>query len=174
MGGPLTVAVDAYLLDHSIADKMVIAWTGGRYDSMKDYNGWVDPWAAYIALSRLRLIQLPVDPPLFPGVSKKWIKENFPDNPARNFLVPLQLDVINGDDLDGDGMPAVSVTTHGYVEDAKHVSFAGWETYNDHQLPIFKDDPKGKTLVVTKVNSVLARDAYKKVFLNSAIWANKH
>ena len=34
MGGPLTVVADAYLLDSSIVDKMIVAWTGGRYDSM--------------------------------------------------------------------------------------------------------------------------------------------
>ncbi|WPU93589.1 hypothetical protein SNE25_30180 [Mucilaginibacter sabulilitoris] len=173
MGGPLTIAVDAYLLDQSIADKMVLAWTGGRYDSMSDYNGWVDPWAAYIALSRLRLVQFPVDPLLFPGVSKSWIRENFPDNEAKQFLVPLKLDVVNGDDRDGDGMPAVSVTTPGYVTAVKHVSFAGWKIYNGHKLPGIKDDPGGRAIVVIKANSELARSAYKKVFLNPAAWNNK-
>lgn len=173
MGGPLTVAVDAYLLDHSIADKMVLAWTGGHYNDMSDYNGWVDPWAAYIALSKLRLVQFPVDPPLFPGVSKSWIRDNFPDNEAKQFLVPLKLDVVNGDNLDGDGMPAVSVTTPGYVTAVKHVSFAGWKIYNGHKLPEIKDDPAGKALVVTKVNSELARSAYKKVFFNPEVWNTK-
>lgn len=50
MGGPLTIVADAYLMDSSIADKIIVAWTGGHYDSMDDYNGWCDPWAAYITL----------------------------------------------------------------------------------------------------------------------------
>jgi hypothetical protein len=170
MGGPLTIAVDAYLLDHSIADKMILSWTGGRYNSMDDYNGWVDPWAAYIALKRLRLIQFPVDPPLFPGVSKTWIRENFPDNEAKKYMIPLKLDVVNGGDLDGDGMPAVSVMVPGYVKAIKHVSFSGWKMTNGHKLPTIKDDPNGRAIVITKVNSELAKAAYKTAFLNRLAW----
>lgn len=58
-GGELTCPVDAYLTDPSIADKMIIAWLGGGFDNAGKYNGWADPWAAFIALRRLRMVVFP-------------------------------------------------------------------------------------------------------------------
>lgn len=55
VGGPLTTVADAYLLDNSIADKVIVAYIGAS-ESMSGYNGWADPWAGYIALQRLRLV----------------------------------------------------------------------------------------------------------------------
>ena len=40
VGGPLTVVADAYLLNHSIADKLVVAWLDNYRDGMYGFNGW--------------------------------------------------------------------------------------------------------------------------------------
>lgn len=170
MGGPLTVAADAYLLDPSIAEKVVVAWTGGRYDSMDDYNGWCDPWAAYITIQELRLVQFPIDPAFYPRMTRDWIRANLPDNEARKYMLALELDVGNGDDGDGDGMPAVSVLRPDYVEGVRRVSFAGWKAGDGHQVPTLKADPSGRAIQVTKASRTIATEEYRRAFTDPAAW----
>ena len=50
VGGPLNTVANAYLMDPSIADRMVVFMT-----DLRGYNG-KDPWANYIVASRCRLI----------------------------------------------------------------------------------------------------------------------
>jgi len=170
MGGTLTVVADAYLLDPSIADKMIVAWTGGGFDSMADYNGWSDPWAAYITIQKLRLVQFPVDKALLPRMSREWIRANLPDNEARKYMFALTLDAGNDSDGDGDGMPAVSVMRPDYVEVVKRVSFDGWKMSDGHEIPKLKDDPNGRAIVVTKVRTAVAEKEYRRAFTNPAAW----
>ena len=171
MGGPLTVAADAYLLDPSIADKVVLAWTGGRYENMEDYNGWADPWAAYVAIQKLRIVQFPIDPKLYPRISRDWIRANLPDNEARKTMLSLTLDAGNGEDGDGDGMPVVSVLRPDYVEEVRRVSFAGWKTGEDgHQIPTLKADPDGRTIQVLRASRTVAAREYQRAFTNPAGW----
>ncbi|WP_422928529.1 nucleoside hydrolase [Singulisphaera sp. PoT] len=172
MGGPLTVVADAYLLDPTIAESVVVAWTGGRYESMDDYNGWCDPWAAYIAIRKLRLVQFPIDPVLYPRMSRDWIRGNLPENESREHLLGLRLDVGNGADGDGDGMPAVSVARPDYVEAVRRVSFAGWKSSGEgHRVPTLKVDPNGRAIQVTRTNAVVASEDYRRAFTRPMVWS---
>ena len=58
-GGQLTAVADAYLLDSSIAGKVVVAALLGSDKDMGGFNGKQDPWAAYIVLQRLIYVQFP-------------------------------------------------------------------------------------------------------------------
>jgi hypothetical protein len=40
VGGPLTAVADPYLLDNSIADRLVVAWLDNDQDGMYGCNGW--------------------------------------------------------------------------------------------------------------------------------------
>lgn len=168
MGGPLTLVADAYLLDPSIADKIVVAWTGGRYENMDDYNGWADPWAAYIALQKLRLVQFPIDPALYPRMTREWIRANLPDNEARKHMLALTLDVGNGGD--GDGMPAVSMLRADYVTTVRRVAFGGWKTSDGHEVPTLTVDPNGPMIQVTGVSREAAEQEYQRAFTSPAAW----
>lgn len=68
-GGQLTAPVSAYLLDTNIQDKMVLAWHGNASTNNDDFNAMADPWAAYIALQRLRVVA---------GVNNNSITNAFP------------------------------------------------------------------------------------------------
>lgn len=50
VGGPLNTVANAYLMDPSIADRMVVFMT-----DLRGYNG-MDPWANYIVASRCKLV----------------------------------------------------------------------------------------------------------------------
>lgn len=155
VGGPLTAEADAYLLDPTIADKMVIAWIGGRSSDMGDYNGWCDPWASYIAMRRLRLIQF-TSYVGRPFVAKSDLL-SLPASPLRNYMYAKQHPT-NSDpgNYDTDGPPAISLTRPDYPLTIKRVSFNGWVSVPVdvfHSVPAFRDDALGTMLVVSENNA---------------------
>ena len=163
-GAPLTAEADAYLLDHSIADKVIIAWLGGRDRDMCDYNGWADPWAAYVVLQKLRLVQFPlrVASPLVP---KRQLLD-LPAGPLRDYMYHKHHPT-NSDpgDIDGDGPPAISLIRPDYPMVVKRVVFRRWVPCygsHSHEVPGFYErfeyylpwtHPKmARALVVEKSN----------------------
>lgn len=74
VGGPLNSVANAYLMDRSIADRMVVMMT-----DITGYNG-KDPWANYIVTTRCRLVNF--------GASRIW----WPKNPP--VLDPSRLDAL--------------------------------------------------------------------------------
>src|SRR5215204_6375263 len=140
-------------------------WLGGTLHSMADYNGWADSWAAYIALERLRLVQFPPFQESTPRVTKALLASELPDSPLRNWMISKRHDIapLPGDH-DVDAPPAIAVMRSDYIVETKRVSFSHWERWDapaphenpnagdPHEMPIFKDDPQGRAIVVMKAN----------------------
>jgi hypothetical protein len=173
MGGPLTVVADAYLLDPSLQDKVIVAWLGGSETDMADYNGWADPWAAYIVLQRLRLVQFPawtIGYGAAPDVLKQKLVE-LPDSPLRQWMIDKELPVANlPDGRDGDGPPAIALTRSDYVLETKRVSFSHWVTKYGRAQPAFEPDPNGKALLVTKASKQVATEEWWRALSNDKAW----
>jgi hypothetical protein len=173
MGGPLSAAADAYLLDPSIADKMVIAWLGGDHNSMGDYNGACDWWAAYIAACRLRLVQFP-NGQAAPQVPRVRLID-LPDTPFRQWLTEKRHPHLPAHETDGDGQPAVSLMRPDYVQALRRVSFShmgknmGVDVPTE-PIPYFKDDPGGNILVVTEADQAIATAEWWRAMTNPAAW----
>lgn len=174
----LTVAADAYLLDNSIADKMVVAWLGGRDNDMADYDGWSDGWAAYVVLQRLKLVQFPpwkADP----YVPKSKLPE-LPDTQLRQWMIDKRHSYWKTRDgqlqpgsCDADAPPAISVMRKDYALQGKTVSFGYWMIHDGHELPVFKGDPNGSALVVTCADRKTATEEWWKALKNPAAY-NAH
>ena len=138
-GAPLTAEADAYLLDPSIADRVVIAWLGGTGRNMCDYNGWADPWAAYIVLQKMHLVQFPLRmaPPSVP----KDRLLGLPASPLTEYMYRKHHPT-NSDpgDIDGDGPPAISLLRPYYPLVIKRVEFKRWVpcyAEHTHNVPAF-------------------------------------
>ena len=151
MGGPLTLAADAFLVEPSIADRVVVHWLGGRQDDMADYNGWADPWAAHIVLQRLKLIQYPawqLGKRGAPSVPKRRL-ENLPDTPWSSWMVSKQHPTNPlPDERDADAPPAIGLVRPDYVIAQKRVSFGGWSEGTGSSPPLLREDPEGSAVVV--------------------------
>lgn len=143
----LTIAADAYLMEPRIADRVYVAWLGGHEDDMADYDGWSDGWAAYIVLSRLRLVQFPpfrCDP----HVPRARLME-LPATPLRDWMIEKELPDDQGHGRDADAPPLVSIVRPDYVLGTRRVSFGGWKLKAGHEVPKLKSDSRGSALVVT-------------------------
>lgn len=57
-GGRLTDVADAYLLDPSVADRVVVVASLGAGAAMGAPNGELDPWADWIVTERFRYVQV--------------------------------------------------------------------------------------------------------------------
>jgi hypothetical protein len=180
-GAPLTAEADAYLLDPSIADKMVVAWLGGTVRDMCDYNGWADPWAAYIVLQKLRLVQFPVRVGS-PQVPKSQLL-GLPAGPLRDYMYHKHHPT-NGEpgSIDGDGPPAISLGRPDYPLTVKRVVFKRWvpcsmrpvdkPASGDHVVPGFyarfeyhwpwNDSGTGRVLLVKRSDTSVATDEWWK------------
>jgi hypothetical protein len=173
VGGPLTAVAAAYLRDPTIAGKVIVAFVDNYESYLGGYNGYSDPWAAYIVLERLPLVYFPVFPDdgreAIPRLSKSWIADRMPPSPAREHMLSLELDVINDADGDADGMSAVSLVANHYVRAVKRASFGGWlDVGLPRHVPALRDDPNGTALVVTRADALAAAVEYQRAFLS---WA---
>jgi len=187
MGGQPTAAVDAYLLDPTIADKMVLAWIVGNKRSdgnidCREYNCGVDPWATYIAFKRLRVVAFPfsndgVDTNDPIAATPKSRLGELPDTEVRETMVesrwPREGGTYSEPAYDYDAMPTFPLTRSDYVVLTKNVSFSYWEPapWNSSiQIPFFRDDPNGRTLVVWDASAAVATDEWWWRIKDPAAW----
>jgi hypothetical protein len=170
-GGQLTSAADAYLMDPSIADKVVVSWLCLRNHDMGQYNGWADPWAAYIVLKKLRLVQFGSVPT--PKVQKSDLKE-LPSSPLQKFMYDAYLpgNPPGPGDHDGDAPPAIALMRPDYPLEVKSATFGHFQTQDGHEIPVFQSDSvtlgrraffgvfrrqeRSRTLVVTNADESVA------------------
>ena len=190
MGGPLTVAADAYLLDNSVAEKIVVAWLGGRENDMADYNGWADHWAAYIVLQRFRLVQFPaweIGGLAAPSVPKDRLTE-LPNTELSKWMIAKQHPNGLPAEREADAPPAISLMQTDYVKEkivrvrkfkfrrfeVKRVSFSHWIVESDREQPAFKEDPKGRAFVVTYADKDVAPEEWWRALRNPAAYSAIH
>ena len=169
MGGPLTLAADAYLLDPTVAHRIIVYWEGGTQDDMGDYNGWADGWAAYIVLDRMQLVQFPADGTGLPSVTKRRLEVDLPSNPLTRWMIDKELNSSIVDlpgNIDADAPPAVALMRPEVVLRWKRVAFSHWERLGDnvepHEVPVFKDDLEGKAFVATRADNRMATEEWWK------------
>jgi hypothetical protein len=173
MGGPLTAAADAYLLDNTIADRVVVTWLGGTLESMGDYNGWADEWAAYIVLEKLRLVVFPFYQGR-PIVNKINLWE-LPDTLTRHWMInKFHKWAKLPWDADDDGQPVISILRDDYVTKLERVGFGGWMESDGHRIPLFKKDPNGKALLVMESSEEVATREWWRAMKNPVLWEKYH
>jgi len=162
MGGQATAVADAYLLDNSIADKVILAWialnkAGENRMSSRGYNELIDPWAAYIVTRRLQVVAFayscdgnnsndgwPVTP-----------RSRFSELPDTELRQALQETVWPDRGFGLDSSPLVPLTQPDYVLGTKRFSFDRWEASSPRwrggtrvHTPTYKENPSGEVLAV--------------------------
>jgi hypothetical protein len=168
-GAPLTAEADAYLLDPSIADRVIVAWLGGQvirpwmgsFSKMNacDYNGWADPWAAYIVLQKLPLVEFPVNVAT-PYVPKRQLLD-LPGSPLRDYMYKKHHPT-NSDprDEDGDGPPAISLMRSDYPLTVDSVAFKKWVPCNGHDVPEVQSSTGGRAWFVRRSDRRVATEEW--------------
>ena len=190
MGGPLTSAADAYLIDPSIADRVVVSALFGSFDGFYRWNAGLDRWAAQIVVERLRVVIFPEVANLdFAARVPKARLPELPETPLREWMIAKHHP---SNDLpserDADGQPAISLVRPDYCRAARRVvldptttgtraashggtaSVARPAGAPADTVPLYADDPYGRSLLVTDVDVDVATQAFFRALSNPAAY----
>jgi hypothetical protein len=173
-GGPINAAADAFLLDPSIADKVVVACVGNGQANYDGYASWCDPWAGWIVFQKLRVVYFPQVPAAHPVIAPEKFAE-LPESEFKRWLTMFRTDPAGAPKTDGDAPPALAVVRSDYVLRSKRVSVAGTTPSGTppREAPLFKDDPTGNVWVVLEVSGAVATEEWWRALKNPAAWGRK-
>jgi hypothetical protein len=157
-GSGLTNVADAYLIDHSVADRVVVVASLGGYamssGHMAGPNGELDPWADWIVTQRFTYVQVSAFYNQLNDVTTAQIPD-LPPKPLGAWMADKVDDIL--------AVPSasdqVAVLAVGHPEFVAAVQRASPDTsgaFDTSQGPPLKPDPAGKTWIVTKIAAPLA------------------
>jgi len=164
-GGQLTSIANAYLLDTTIAEKVIISGVFGVREM--DYNAGLDGWAWKIILSRFRVFAVPIGPSDNRGmvymkpplVDKQQIKERLPqDLPLFKWMYekshpsnPLP------DGADYDGQAAIPLIRPDYITQVKRWRVTHIDSQGELRLI---EDPNGPIYEALDADQEIATKAF--------------
>lgn len=163
-GGPLTVAADAYLLDNSIADRLIVASLCASEQGMFGWNSELDIWASFIVLERLKYVQFPESNNLSTAASVPKSKlAELPDCEFRQWMIEKHHPENGGPwEHDADGQPAIPLMRPDYCIEAKYVSFRCFQ----NEVPVFRNASSSNAILVTKMDSKVATEEFWRAVKN--------
>ena len=172
-GTSLTDVADAYLLDHSVVDRVVVVAALGSYVApngiMSGPNGDMDPWADWIVAQKLRYIQISAYYDQSADVPASKLA-SLPNNALGARIRTKQPNIIpittaaDQVALLAVALPAFVVAVQGVSPDVA----AGFDTT---QGPRLLPDARGKDLVVTTIDMKLAASSFWDMLLDPRTFA---
>jgi hypothetical protein len=167
-GTSLTDVADAYLIDHSVVDRVVVVAALGGYTapnaSMNAPNGDMDPWADWIVAQKFRYIQVSayydqtadVTMTDLPSLPKNPLGDRFSTKLPNIIAIPQAADQVA---LLAMGLP-------GFTVSAVQVSPDTSGGFDSTQGPPLVPDPNGKDWVVTQIAAPLAKSSLWQMLLD--------
>jgi hypothetical protein len=149
-GGQLTAIADAYLLDPSIAPKVVVSGVFGC--ERPDYNSGLDRWAWTIVMSKFRVLSIPFGPPgnrgtvyrKMPLVPRRRIREQLGLKVPFFKMMHTKQHPRGPHEADADGQGAVVIMRPDYITKTKRFRATGIDATGNPVLvadeggPIYK------------------------------------
>ncbi len=149
-GGRLTDVADAYLLDPTVSERVVVVASlgtapdegadGGR---MGVPNGEMDPWAGWIVAQRFRYVQVSAYYDQLADVPDARIPE-LPMNPLGSFMAAKQPELLSTE-LASDQIAVLAVGLPAFTRKVVRVSPSGW----DGDVVVLQPDSTGNGWLVT-------------------------
>jgi hypothetical protein len=164
----LTDLADAYLIDHSVVDRVVVVAALGGYSapnaSMDAPNGDMDPWADWIVAQRFRYIQVSAYYDQTGDVTTTDLP-SLPQNPLGNRIMTKQPNIIDIPQA-ADQVALLAVGLPGFAVSAQQVSPDTSGGFDTTQGPPLVPDPNGKDWVVTQIAAPLAQSRLWQMLLD--------
>jgi hypothetical protein len=167
-GTSLTDVADAYLIDHSVVDRVVVVAALGGYNapnaSMNAPNGDRDPWADWIVAQRFRYIQVSAYYDQTADVTTADLPV-LPSNALGDRLATKQPNIINVPQA-ADQVALLAMGLPGFTVAAQRVSPDISGGFDGTQGPPLVPDPGGDDWVVTQIAAPLARSSLWRMLLD--------
>ena len=160
VGTGLTDVADAYLVDPTVAERVVIVAALGSLDGagarMTGPNGDLDPWADWIVAHRFRYIQVSAYYDQTSDVSAVNI-DSLPENPLGQWMAAKHPDIMTIPQA-SDQITVLASSVPGFAVSVQSVSPDPAAVFGSPigQGPPLVPDDSGRAFVVTKVKPPLA------------------
>jgi hypothetical protein len=156
--GPLTNVADAYLIDPSVVDRVVIVAVLGSYAApdgiMNGPNGDLDPWADWIVAQRFRYVQVSAYYVQTGDVTADDLA-SLPQNPFGDWMAAKQPDVFDIPTA-SDQIAVLSVALPAFVTEVQRVSPDTSVGFDATRGPPLRPSAGGNAWVVTQIAPPLA------------------
>jgi hypothetical protein len=166
-GGRLTDVADAYLIDRTVTERIVVVSSLGTGFSADDSlahlgvpNGEMDAWASAIVVQRFRYVQVSA----YYSQSADFGSERLVELPANPFCDRIrgkQAD-ISSNRLAADQVSVLALGVAGFARDVTRVAFAGFELNE----PLLGRDPRGQAWLVGTSDATAVSDTIWPMLLD--------
>jgi hypothetical protein len=157
-GGPLTDVADAYLLDPTVVERVVVVASLGTVSAsggaMGIPNGEMDPWAATIVVSRFRYVQVSAYYDQLTDVPASRVGE-LPANPLGEWIAAKRLEVWSVP-VAADQVAVTAVGLPSFAVAVDRVAPAAPVGVGATSGPDLITDPSGRAWLVTESNGAAA------------------
>ena len=173
-GGRLTDVADAYLIDPSVAERVVVVSALGTVSSsggeMGDPNGKMDPWADAIVAARFRYVQVSAFYDQINDVPASG-QYDLPLNSFGTWIGKKQPSIWDMQ-VAADQVSVAAVGIPKFVVDVERVSAAKVIEAGATAGPTLIDDPKGPLWLVRQVSGAAARERFWKLLLDPTTYGH--
>jgi hypothetical protein len=173
-GGRLTDVADAYLIDHSVADRVVVvsslgslATSGG---AMGAPNGEMDPWADTIVTNRFRYIQVSAFYDQLTDVPAARTSE-LPANELGVWIAAKQPNIWSTPKA-ADQVAVAAVGIPRFVTEVERVAPAESADANASEGPTLVDSPNAPGWLARQASGSAATERFWAILLNPATFAH--
>jgi len=157
-GGRLTDVADAYLVDNSVAERVVVVSALGSVTRtgaiMGPSNGELDPWADWIVTQRLTYVQVSAYYDQTTDITSAQLN-SLPKNQFGDFIAKQQ-PIIRNNLPEADHVSILAVGLPKFVVAAERVALDPNGVFDSTMGPALVPDAKGRVLLVTGVDGSLA------------------
>ena len=172
-GGRLTDVADAYLIDHSVTERVVVVASLGSPTSsgaaMGAPNGEMDPWADTIVTARFRYVQVSARYDQLTDVPSSRVSE-LPANAFGTWIANKQSGIWSiPDAADQVAVQAVGIST--FVTDVERVAPVGPADGGENEGPPLINQPNASGWLVRQVAGSVATDRFWSILLHPATFA---
>ena len=168
-GGALTDVADAYLLDPSVTERVIVVSSLGSGFSddaqlarMGIPNGEIDPWADTIVVQKFRYVQVSTYYDQLADVPAERLTE-LPDNAFGAWMRAKQPDIFDIA-VAADQVGVLAAGLREFTRAFTRVSQSG----SDGELPALAPDAQGRAWLVTASDAAAARARFWQVLLDPA------
>ena len=173
-GGALTDVADAYLMDPTLAERIVVVSMLGRDPVhplvLNGPNGYLDAWANTIVVQRLPYIQVNA----YSDQSAIVPMARLPDLPGNAFGTwiaskqPQIVGILGGDEQ----VSVLAAMLPGFVLAVQPMSQNGIVASATGDAPTLGLDPNGRVTVVTSADAALAASTFWQLLLSPSTYGN--
>ena len=164
-GGQLTSVANAYLLDSTIVDRIIVVGLFGAPDI--GYNANLDAWAWTIILAKMKVISFKFREKnedfgqaflQMPAVPKERLRKVLPRNEFTQWMIDKRHPGQPVLQQDADGNALAALLSDDYITSFRRWSFQMINPDNHH--PVMIPDENGKVYEILDANKAVGTDAY--------------